>query len=102
MFGHSPLSEVPLSTPVRFVVLEFRTRRLGARAGFKRFDSDARPTLQQVVFVAQELARLAKVSREAEKKVYVVQEFIRKAYVSREHSRITTVLQETPRVVKVA
>ena len=60
MLGHSPLSEVPLSTPVRFIVLEFRTRRLSARSGFKRFDSDARPTFKQVVFVAQETARLAR------------------------------------------
>ena len=102
MLGHSPLSEVPFSTPVRFIVLEFRTRRLSARSGFKRFDSDARPAHRQVVFVAQELARLAKVTREAEKKVYVVQEHIRKAYVSREHNRVATVAQETPRVVKVA
>ena len=66
MLGHSALSEVSFSTPIRFVVIEYKTRRL-SRA-FRRFDSDALPTYRQVVHVAQELARSVRVQKENQKK----------------------------------
>ena len=100
MLGHSTLSEVPFSTPIRFVVIEFKTRRLSGRS-FRRFDSDALPTYRQVVHVAQELARSVIVPKEIEKKVYVAQGLSRNVSVHKGQSRIITVPQELLRNVSV-
>jgi len=99
MLGHSTLSEVPFSTPIRFVVIEFKTRRL-SRA-FRRFDSDALPTHRQVVHVVQELARSVRVAKEIEKRVYVAQGLSRNVSVHKGQSRIITVPQELLRNTSV-